>query len=306
MKTATMPTTDHGNKCFVMLDYLNFKMYDRKNIMKYETGELKMNTKMLLSACMGLFMVAGCTHYVDCDEFPAAEGCAVETVAVEEEAAVINPICQTQPDAEGCATDPFVNYTRTAADFRAYGERTPRDHMVSQSGAGNNLAAAIPPSIEDEVIEYQEQAGIADVPAPAEEQAVAADVPQPEQPAVVEEVEETVETEDVSDENDENDENADDDLDDEEDPVQDWLAEEGQNLKALLTEWSEKSGWRLVWNTNRNYVLNAGAMFRGRFADVSSALIRAFARARPAPVATFYKGNRVLVVETMEDENAYE
>ena len=50
----------------------------------------------------------------------------------------------------------------------------------------------------------------------------------------------------------------------------------------------------------------AGAMFRGRFADVSSALIRTFARARPAPVATFYKGNRVLVVETMEDENAYE
>ena len=83
-------------------------------------------------------------------------------------------------------------------------------------------------------------------------------------------------------------------------------AEEGQNLKALLTKWSEESGWRLVWNTNRNYVLNAGAMFRGRFADVSSALIRAFARARPAPVATFYKGNRVLVIQTMEDENAYE
>ena len=91
-----------------------------------------------------------------------------------------------------------------------------------------------------------------------------------------------------------------------EDPVQDWYAEEGQNLKALLTKWSEESGWRLVWNTNRNYVLNAGAMFRGRFADVSSALIRAFARARPAPIATFYKGNRVLVVETMEDENAYD
>ena len=90
-----------------------------------------------------------------------------------------------------------------------------------------------------------------------------------------------------------------------EDPVEDWLAEEGATLKGLLTEWSERSGWRLIWNTNRNYTLAAGAMFRGRFADVSSALIRSFARARPAPVATFYKGNRVLVVETMEDENAY-
>ena len=91
-----------------------------------------------------------------------------------------------------------------------------------------------------------------------------------------------------------------------EDPVEDWLAEEGQTLKDLLTEWSERAGWRLIWNSNRNYTLTAGAMFRGRFADVSSALIRAFARARPAPIATFYKGNRVLVVETMEDENAYE
>ena len=62
----------------------------------------------------------------------------------------------------------------------------------------------------------------------------------------------------------------------------------------------------LIWKTNRNYTLNAGAMFRGNFADVSSALVRAFARARPAPVATFYKGNRVLVIETMEDENAYD
>ena len=90
-----------------------------------------------------------------------------------------------------------------------------------------------------------------------------------------------------------------------EDPVEDWLAEEGKSLKGLLSEWSEKSGWRLVWKSNRNYTLTAGAMFRGRFADVSSALIRAFARAKPAPIGTFYKGNRVLVVETLEDENAF-
>ena len=92
----------------------------------------------------------------------------------------------------------------------------------------------------------------------------------------------------------------------EEDQNKDWLAEEGQSLKELLTAWSEESGWRLIWKTNRNYTLNAGAMFRGNFADVSSALVRAFARARPAPIATFYKGNRVLVIETMEDENAYD
>ena len=159
----------------------------------------------------------------------------------------------------------FVNYTKVAADYREYGERTPRDQNIVDGGAGSNMSAAIPPSIESEVVDYEEE----------------------------------IKENDTGMSNGSGEYNA-------EDPVEDWLAEEGQTLKDLLTEWSERAGWRLIWNSNRNYTLTAGAMFRGRFADVSSALIRAFARARPAPIATFYKGNRVLVVETMEDENAYE
>ncbi len=88
------------------------------------------------------------------------------------------------------------------------------------------------------------------------------------------------------------------------DPVEDWLATEGSSVRSLLTEWGDKAGWRVVWSTDREYVLEAGAMFRGRFMDVASALIRSFARARPAPWGTFYKGNRVLLVTTQEDENA--
>lgn len=159
----------------------------------------------------------------------------------------------------------FVNYTQVAADYKEYGERAPRDQNIVNGGAGSNISAAVPPTVESEVIDYEA---------------------------------EIQETENSS-SNNGGEYSA-------EDPVEDWLAEEGQTLKALLTEWSERSGWRLIWNSNRNYTLTAGAMFRGRFADVSAALIRAFARAQPAPIATFYKGNRVLVVETMEDENAYE
>lgn len=88
------------------------------------------------------------------------------------------------------------------------------------------------------------------------------------------------------------------------DPVEDWLATEGSSMRGLLVEWGNKAGWRVVWSTDREYILEAGAMFRGRFMDVSSALIRSFARARPAPWGTFYKGNRVLLVTTVEDENA--
>lgn len=87
-------------------------------------------------------------------------------------------------------------------------------------------------------------------------------------------------------------------------PVLDWMAPEGSSLRSLLIDWSDKSDWKLVWKTDREYILEAGAMFRGRYEDVASAIIRTFARARPAPIATFYKGNKVLVITTLEDENA--
>lgn len=263
--------------------------------MIYDKGELKMNKQLIFATLAMLIGLSGCTRYSNNETYCQGPDCDAEYVIAESEAFVNEPpyICQTAPNSSLCQKDPFVNYTRTAADFRAYGERTPRDHMISQAGAGNNLSAAIPPSIDHEVIAYEEQIKVAQSTDPNVDVAAAS-----EDDIVVEE--ETVEN------NDQNTEIEVIEEVDEEDPVQDWLAEEGQNLKALLTQWSEQSGWRLVWNTNRNYVLSAGAMFRGRFADVSSALIRAFARARPAPIATFYKGNRVLVVETMEDENAYE
>ena len=158
----------------------------------------------------------------------------------------------------------FVPYTDVAADYKQYGERTPRDQNVVRTAAGSNMSASIPPSVDEEVEEYDD----------------------------------AVSSEDDG-ENRENVQNP-------EDPIEDWLAEAGQNLKELLGEWSDRAGWRQVWKTNRNYPLTAGAMFRGRFANASAALIRTFARAKPAPIGTYYKGNRVLVIETKEDETALE
>lgn len=202
-------------------------------------------------------------------------GCSVFTPLKEPTATQPSHVAQQNTSQDVIKNIPpvsndFVSYTDVAADYKEYGERTPRDQLIVQGGAGSNLSSSIPPTIEDEVVDYEESVQISET-----EEIVPNDI-----------------------DNQENSLN--------EDPVEDWLAEEGKTLKTLLTEWSDRAGWRLIWNTNRNYTLTAGAMFRGRFADVSSALIRAFARAKPAPIATFYKGNRVLVVETMEDENAYE
>ncbi|MCL2748666.1 MAG: toxin co-regulated pilus biosynthesis Q family protein [Alphaproteobacteria bacterium] len=85
------------------------------------------------------------------------------------------------------------------------------------------------------------------------------------------------------------------------DQVRSWVVASGQTLRSVLQEWCDKEGWDLVWNTAREYPIAASAVFKGRFMDVSSALVRNFSRADPIPYAKFYKGNRVLVVTTNEE-----
>ena len=244
---------------------------------KFES-EIMMKKLGLICACLCFCGLAGCIS----DRSYLEEECENGICTSEQE---YREVCTETPDGYSiCEDAPVtdnVNYTRTQADFRKYGERTPRDHRITQAAAGNNISASIPPSINDEVLDYEEEVMLRD----GSMNAAYVETVSENSPAQQEKAENSAEQEDAT---------------------KDWLAEEGQSLKQLLTEWSEESGWRLIWKTNRNYTLNAGAMFRGNFADVSSALIRAFARARPAPVATFYKGNRVLVIETMEDENAYD
>ena len=226
-----------------------------------------MNLKLWQGAlALTIFFVTGCSHlnffgnessYDGNTSANAMTAASESSAEMQTEAIIVPPEPNENSD--------FINYRQSASDYREFGERTPRDQDIVTSGPGSNMAASIPPTIEEEVTDYEEEVN-----------------------AALAETSETDGQQSAS-----------------EDPVEDWLAEEGSTLKGLLTDWSERAGWRLIWNSNRNYTLAAGAMFRGRFADVSSALIRTFARAKPAPVATFYKGNRVLVVETMEDENAY-
>lgn len=85
------------------------------------------------------------------------------------------------------------------------------------------------------------------------------------------------------------------------DQVRSWVVASGQTLREVLQNWCNKEGWDLVWTTSREYPIEASAVFKGRFVDVASALVRNFGRATPVPYAKFYKGNRVLVISTSED-----
>lgn len=272
--------------------------------MRYNFERNIMTNKLTaLSLFLCLFALSGCIS----NKSYLEEECENGICTSEQE---YREVCTETPDGFSVCEDApepstGINYTRTQADFRKYGERTPRDHRITQSGAGNNISAAVPPSIDNEVVDYE--AEIMERDGNAVSAAQGGNYAQGGRNAAY--IQQTSQqnnrggsqTQVAEDE-----QPAEETKSEEEDQNKDWLAEEGQSLKELLTQWSEESGWRLIWKTNRNYTLNAGAMFRGNFADVSSALVRAFARARPAPVATFYKGNRVLVIETMEDENAYD
>ena len=85
------------------------------------------------------------------------------------------------------------------------------------------------------------------------------------------------------------------------DQVRSWVVAEGNTLREVLQSWCNKAGWDLVWSTSREYPIEASAVFKGRFVDVASALVRNFERATPIPYAKFYKGNRVVVVSTAEE-----
>lgn len=85
------------------------------------------------------------------------------------------------------------------------------------------------------------------------------------------------------------------------DQVRSWVVANGQTLRGVLQSWCDKEGWDLVWTTSREYPIQASAVFKGRFVDVASAVVRNFARAVPAPYAKFYKGNRVLVISASEE-----
>lgn len=79
-----------------------------------------------------------------------------------------------------------------------------------------------------------------------------------------------------------------------------WVAVVGQSLRTVLKDWSARAGWTVVWQSDREYPVDAAATFSGDFTKAAGQLFEGFATAIPAPAAHFYKGNHVLLVESGE------
>jgi type IV pili sensor histidine kinase/response regulator len=81
-----------------------------------------------------------------------------------------------------------------------------------------------------------------------------------------------------------------------------WTATDGASLSTTLTGWAQRSGWTVVWETDDDFRLAAGATLEGDFPTAAGGLVEAFSHARPRLRAVFYAGNRVLRVWTERNE----
>jgi ketosteroid isomerase-like protein len=75
-----------------------------------------------------------------------------------------------------------------------------------------------------------------------------------------------------------------------------YIVEEGYMLRQTISSWAEAAGWKIVWESEHDYVIEAHAEFPGDFFDASSALFTAMKDARPSITVVYHKGNKVLVV----------
>lgn len=78
-----------------------------------------------------------------------------------------------------------------------------------------------------------------------------------------------------------------------------WQVNEGENLSAVLTRWSEQEGVQFRWQPNYDYKLKKSAVFGGDYASAVTRLLDEFAELNPRPTAQLYANPahpRVLVV----------
>lgn len=82
-----------------------------------------------------------------------------------------------------------------------------------------------------------------------------------------------------------------------------YVVAEGYKLHGTLDAWASATGWKVIWNSDHDYLIQANATFSGDFVKASSDLITAMGDARPQITVDYYQGNKVIVISNkLSDE----
>lgn len=79
-------------------------------------------------------------------------------------------------------------------------------------------------------------------------------------------------------------------------PVQIWKLKQGETIRAELAKWASESGWALVWQLDKDWVIPADSVFTGTFDSASANVIQTLASNGVLIHANFYTANKTLVV----------
>lgn len=82
------------------------------------------------------------------------------------------------------------------------------------------------------------------------------------------------------------------------DAASEWAVHSGETLSQLLHRWSDDAGYKIVYQANVDYVLQADVVIRGTFSEAAGQVIESFANASPPITADYYLGNKVIVVRS--------
>ena len=79
-------------------------------------------------------------------------------------------------------------------------------------------------------------------------------------------------------------------------PLPSWSLASGQLIGRQLATWAHTTGWHVVWNVSQDWPVQRPITFHGSFTGVASQVIRDLSADGAGIHATFYQGNRTLVV----------
>jgi Toxin co-regulated pilus biosynthesis protein Q len=79
-------------------------------------------------------------------------------------------------------------------------------------------------------------------------------------------------------------------------PEQIWQLKKGETIRSELTKWAKDSGWSLVWQLDKDWMIPANSEFTGSFDVAAAKVIETLASNGVLIHASFYTANKTLVI----------